>query len=194
MEPPFLVSKSLDVESIKKLSQKDVVVINRRCKDLQGRENYLSISSVKIREKKEKVMDVFKDNYKIKQALTDVKYARTVKKYSEKEYDVEYEIAIKMFAGIKISVRYISRVILGDNYIFSYIIEGKNKGSWRVIEFFEDDNNSTIVSLSMCEYIRVAPIANEIFAANPHYELGIITSTGAITLTQMKKFIEDNSR
>ncbi|MCS7213321.1 MAG: hypothetical protein NZ927_03755 [Candidatus Calescibacterium sp.] len=188
-EPPFFVSKALDIDSLKKLTQNDVVIITRRCRDLEGRENYLSISSVRIKGNKENVMNIFKDNQRIKQALPDVKDVKVVKKYSDREYDVEYDISLKIFGGIKISVKYLSHVVVGDNYIYSYIKDGKNRGGWRITEFFED-NGSTVVVLSMCEFVRVAPIANEIFSANPHFEVGIISSTGLITLTQFKKYIE----
>lgn len=192
-ELPFSVSREIDVANFKKLiKEEDVIVLLKKCKDLEGRENYLSISSIRIEEKKDKVMEFFKDIQKLKEAIPDVREARIIKSYSDKEYEVEYEIALKIIGGLKISVRYISHLKFGENHIYSYVKEGKNKGSWRVTEFFED-NGTTVVTLSVCENIRVFPIAKAIFSASPHYEIGVITSNGIIILTQMKKYIESKS-
>lgn len=189
-EPSFSAFKTLDVVSLKKLTLKDVVVIPRKCKDLEGKENHLSISAIRIKESKSKVMEYFADPQILADAVPDIKTAKIIKRYSDNEFEVEYEAFAKLFAGIKISTKFISHTVVGRDYIYSFVKEGKNKNGWRITEFLED-NGSTIVTLSICENLKGFPVAGDIIAANPHYESGILSSNGVTILTNVKKYIED---
>lgn len=187
--PPVLAAKTVDIENLKRLTRRDTVSIIRKCKDFEGRENYLAISSIRINRPRSVVMTAFSDPMKLKEATPEIRELKILERPSPNEYSAEFVLGVKLFAGIRISVKYVARTILRDEYIYTYIIEGKNKGGWRVIEFF-DDEGGTVVTFTMCEYIRTVPIASEMFENNPHYEMGILSSSVTITLTRMKSYIE----
>ncbi len=188
------ISETLDIESLKKITENDVITIVRRCEDVEGRKTYLSISATQIKLDRKSVMEAFLTTSILRKAVPNIKDVRVLRKKGDGKYEVEYEVELKI-SFIKTSVRYIAEVKVDGNRIISVIKEGKNKGGWRITEFFDvEPEKSTLVVLAMCEYIRGIPIAESIFSDNPQYEIGTISSSTLIFLLSMKKYIESMMR
>ncbi len=188
--PVKRISETLDIKSLKSLTNRDIVNFIRVCNDLEGRKTYLSVSAGKVKAPPDIVRKAFLDTNIIKSAIPFIRKANVIKEEDQKTHLVEFEVELKITI-VKTSVSYISEIYTEDDFIFSVVKTGKNKGGWRLIEFFEDGKD-TLVIFSMCEYIRVVPLANQIFDASPQIEMGVLSSTTLISLTSMKKYIESN--
>jgi hypothetical protein len=181
----------LDIESLKKITEKDTVTMLRKCKDLEGREAILSISATQIFAPQKKVLEVLWNPQMISRAAPGIKSVKVLKQLNENTYDVEFEIEIKIISFIRLTVRYIAQTKLDGNKILSFIRQGDSKGGWRIWETYETEKG-TLAILGMCEHFRNIPLVSKIFLENPHFEIGMASSTTLIPVLYIKKFIEKN--
>jgi hypothetical protein len=179
----------LDIESLKKITEKDTVTMLRKCKDLEGRVAILSISATQIFAPQKKVLEVLWNPQTISRAVPGIKSVKVLKQLNENTYDAEFEIEINIISFIKPNVRYIAQTKLDGNKILSFIRQGDSKGGWRIWETYETEKG-TLAILGMCEYFRNIPLASKIFFENPHFEIGMASSTTLIPVLYIKKFIE----
>jgi hypothetical protein len=179
----------LDIESLKKITEKDTVTMLRKCKDLEGREAILSISATQIFAPQKKVLEVLWNPQMISRAVPGIKSVKVLKHLDENTYDVEFEIEINIISFIRPTVRYIAQTKLDGNKILAFIKRGDSKGGWRIWETYETEKG-TLAILGMCEYFRNIPLASKIFLENPHFEVGMASSATLIPVLYIKKFIE----
>ena len=179
----------LDIESLKKITEKDTVTMLRKCKDLEGREAILSISATQIFAPQKKVLEFLWNPQMISRAFPSIKSAKILKQLDENTYDVEFGIEVNIISFIKLNVRYIAQTKLDGNKILSFIKQGDSKGGWRIWETYGTEKG-TLAILGMCEYFRNIPLASKIFFENPHFEIGMASSTTLIPVLYIKKFIE----
>jgi hypothetical protein len=179
----------LDIESLKKITEKDTVTMLRKCKDLEGREAILSISATQIFAPQKKVLEVLWNPQMISRAFPSIKSVKILKQLDENTYDVEFVIEVNIISFIKLNVRYIAQTKLDGNKILSFIKQGDSKGGWRIWETYET-KKGTLAILGMCEYFRNIPLASKIFLENPYFEIGMASSSTLIPVLYIKKFIE----
>jgi hypothetical protein len=179
----------LDIESLKKITEKDTVTMLRKCKDLEGREAILSISATQIFAPQKKVLEVLWNPQMISRAFPSIKSVKILKQLDENTYDVEFVIEVNIISFIKLNVRYIAQTKLDGNKILSFIKQGDSKGGWRIWETYETEKG-TLAILGMCEYFRNIPLASKIFLENPYFEIGLASSSTLIPVLYIKKFIE----
>jgi hypothetical protein len=179
----------LDIESLKKITEKDTVTMLRKCKDLEGREAILSISATQIFAPQKKVLEVLWNPQMISRAVPSIKSVKVLKRLDENTYDAEFEIEINIISFIRTTVRYIAQTKLDGNKILSFIKQGDSKGGWRIWETYETEKG-TLAVLGMCEYFRNIPLASKIFLENPYFEIGMASSATLIPVLYVKKFIE----
>jgi hypothetical protein len=179
----------LDIESLKKITEKDTVTMLRKCKDLEGREAILSISATQIFAPQKKVLEVLWNPQMISRAVPSIKSVKILKQLDENTYDAEFEIEINIISFIRTTVRYIAQTKLDGNKILSFIKQGDSKGGWRIWETYETEKG-TLAILGMCEYFRNIPLASKIFLENPYFEIGMASSATLIPALYVKKFIE----
>jgi hypothetical protein len=179
----------LDIESLKKITEKDTVTMLRKCKDLERREAILSISATQIFAPQKKVLEVLWNPQTISRAVPGIKSVKVLKQLDENTYDVEFGIEVNIISFIKLNVRYIAQTKLDGNKILSFIKQGDSKGGWRIWETYETEKG-TLAILGMCEYFRNIPLASKIFFENPHFEIGMASPSTLIPVLYIKKFIE----
>jgi len=179
----------LDIESLKKITEKDTLTMLRKCKDLEGRVAILSISATQIFAPQKKVLEVLWNPQTISRAVPGIKSVKVLKQLDENTYDAEFEIEINIISFIRPTVRYIAQTKLDGNKILSFIRQGDSKGGWRIWETYETEKG-TLAILGMCEYFRNIPLASKIFLENPHFEVGMASSATLIPVLYVKKFIE----
>jgi len=180
----------LDIESLKKITEKDTVTMLRKCKDLEGREAILSISATQIFAPQKKVLEVLWNPQMISRVFPSMKSVKILKQIDENTYDVEFGIEVNIISFIKLNVRYIAQTKLDGNKILSFIKQGDSKGGWRIWETYETEKG-TLAILGMCEYFRNIPLASKIFLKNPYFEIGMASSSTLIPVLYIKKFIEE---
>ncbi len=95
----------LDIESLKKITEKDTVTMLRKCKDLEGREAILSISATQIFAPQKKVLEVLWNPQMIIRAFPSIKSAKILKQLDENTYDVEFQIEVNIISFIRFTVR-----------------------------------------------------------------------------------------
>ena len=179
----------LDIESLKKMTEKDAVTMLRRCKDLEGRSTILSISAVQIIADQKDVIEVLWNPQEISKAVPGIKSVKVLREVGKNIYDVEFEIEIKIISFIRPIVKYIAQTKLDGNKILSFVKQGDSKGGWRIWETYET-KKGTLAILGMCEYFKNIPLASKIFFENPHFEIGMASSATLIPVLYVKKFIE----
>jgi hypothetical protein len=179
----------LDIESLKKITEKDTLTMLRKCKDLEGRVAILSISATQIFAPQKKVLEVLWNPQMISRAFPSIKSVKILKQLDENTYDVEFGIEVNIISFIKLNVRYIAQTKLDGNKILSFIKQGDSKGGWRIWETYETEKG-TLAILGMCEYFRNIPLASKIFLENPYFEIGLASSSTLIPVLYIKKFIE----
>jgi len=179
----------LDIESLKKMTEKDAVTMLRRCKDLEGRSTVLSISAVQIIADQKDVIEVLWNPQKISKAVPGIKSVKVLREVGKNIYDVEFEIEINIISFIRPIVKYIAQTKLDGNKILSFVKQGDSKGGWRIWETYET-KKGTLAILGMCEYFKNIPLASKIFFENPHFEIGMASSATLIPVLYVKKFIE----
>jgi hypothetical protein len=179
----------LDIESLKKMTEKDAVTMLRRCKDLEGRSTILSISAVQIIADQKDVIEVLWNPQKISKVVPGIKSVKVLREVGKNIYDVEFEIEIKIISFIRPIVKYIVQTKLDGNKILSFVKQGDSKGGWRIWETYET-KKGTLAILGMCEYFKNIPLASKIFFENPHFEIGMASSATLIPVLYVKKFIE----
>jgi hypothetical protein len=179
----------LDIESLKKITEKDTVTMLRKCKDLEGREAILSISATQIFAPQKKVLEVLWNPQMIIRAFPSIKSVKILKQLDENTYDVEFGIEVNIISFIKLNARYIAQTKLDGNKILSFIKGGDSKGGWRIWETYETEKG-TLAILGMCEYFRNIPLVSKIFLENPYFEIGLASSSTLIPVLYIKKFIE----
>ncbi len=179
----------LDIESLKKISEKDTVTMLRKCKDLEGRSTILSISAVQIIADQKDVIEVLWNPQKISKAVPSIKSVKVLRELDKNTYEVEFEIEINIISFIRPTVKYIAQTKLDGNKILSFVKQGDSKGGWRVWETYETEKG-TLAILGMCEYFRNIPLASKIFFENPHFEIGMASSATLIPVLYVKRFIE----
>lgn len=184
------ISKTIDVGSLKNVAKNDVIVILRRCRDFEGRKNFLSIAATEIKVSPEKLRRFLLTPSFLVRAIPNLKKAEVIKRREDGSFDVSYEVEANIISIIRPKVRYTARVFPRDNFIFSVVISGKNKGGWRQWEFIKTEKG-TLAILGICEYIRVIPLADKVFSENPHFELGFVSSTPLVVITSVKNYIEN---
>lgn len=183
------ISKTIDIKSLMEIARNDIVVILRECEDFEGRKNFLSIAITEIGLSPEKLRDLLTNPSFLVSAIPNLKGAKILKKREDGSFDMEVEIEATVLSIIRPKVRYTERIFPKDDFIFAVITSGKGKGGWRQWELIKTEKG-TLAIFSTCEYIRVIPLAEEIFSSNPHFELGFVSSTPLVVLTSIKKYIE----
>ncbi len=179
----------LDIESLKKISEKDTVTMLRKCKDLEGRSTILSISAVQIIADQKDVIEFLWNPQKISKAVPSIKSVKVLRELDKNTYEAEFEIEVKIISFIRLIVKYIVQTKLDGNKILSFVKQGDSKGGWRVWETYETEKG-TLAILGMCEYFRNIPLASKIFFENPHFEIGMASSATLIPVLYVKRFIE----
>ena len=183
------ISKTIDIESLKKIAKNDVIVILRRCQDFEGRKNFLSVAITEIKISPERLRRFLLTPSFLVRAIPNLKKAEVVRKREDGSFDVSFEVEANIISLIRPKVRYTARIFPRDDFIFSVVISGKNKGGWRQWEFIKTEEG-TLAILGICEYIRVIPLADKVFSENPHFELGFVSSTPLVVITSVKNYIE----
>ncbi len=179
----------LDIESLKKISEKDTVTMLRKCKDLEGRSTILSISAVQIIADQKDVIEVLWNPQKISKAVPSIKSVKVLRELDKNTYEAEFEIEINIISFIRPNVKYIAQTKLDGNKILAFVKQGDSKGGWRVWETYETEKG-TLAILGMCEYFRNIPLASKIFFENPYFEIGMASSATLIPVLYVKRFIE----